>query len=134
MVNVARRRQSLTEPDGRPTFDRNAEQLHQTIGFLLGAPIREDDSIIALVGSANRDSRQFPDGDRFDPDRDPTGHLAFGFGAHFCLGSALARMEAQYALESLVPLLPGLQRVEDDVEFIDSFLIRGPRRLVLARG
>jgi len=56
-----------------------------------------------LIGSANRDERRFANPDVFDVGREPRGHLAFGFGEHFCLGSALARLEARVALEALIP-------------------------------
>jgi cytochrome P450 len=98
-----------------------------------GARIGANDYVVPLLGSANRDDRQFPDGDRFDLRRDAQGHLAFGFGQHFCLGASLARLEARCALEALVPELPGLARSEPDVCYIESFQMRGPSRLPLAR-
>ena len=67
---------------------------------LSGARLPAGANVAVLIGSANRDERRFPDPDRFDVEREPRGHLAFGFGEHFCLGSALARLEARVALES----------------------------------
>jgi cytochrome P450 len=93
-------------------------------------PIPKGAIVAALIGSANRDERRFPDPDRFDLDRDPQGHIAFGFGKHFCLGASLARLEARVALEALAPLLPRL-RATDRPELVDSFLVRGPKRLEL---
>jgi cytochrome P450 len=65
-----------------------------------GAPIQ------FLVGSANRDERRFEDGERFDIHRKIGQHLSFGFGIHFCLGAALARLEARVALEELLKRFP----------------------------
>jgi cytochrome P450 len=87
--------------------------------------------VIVLLGSANRDERRFPEPDRFDVSRDARGHVAFGFGAHFCLGASLARLEARAALEALVPELPRLVRARPEREFLDSYLIRGRARLEL---
>jgi cytochrome P450 len=87
--------------------------------------------VIVLLGSANRDERRFPEPDRFDVSRDTRGHVAFGFGAHFCLGASLARLEAKAALEALVPHLPRLVRARPEREFLDSYLIRGRARLEL---
>jgi cytochrome P450 len=87
--------------------------------------------VVVLLGSANRDERRFAEPDRFDVGRDARGHVAFGFGAHFCLGASLARLEAKAALEALVPELPRLVRAHPEREFLDSYLIRGRARLEL---
>ena len=71
-----------------------------------GVDLPVDSTVTLLLGSANRDpARWGDDADRFDPDRDTTGHLAFGFGPHFCLGAALARAETLSCLRFLVPRL-----------------------------
>jgi cytochrome P450 len=88
-------------------------------------------TVMPLLASANRDDAQFPDGDRFDVTRDTSGHLGFGFGIHFCLGASLARLEARVALEELLARYAGFERASASVEYIDSFLVRGPRRLPL---
>ena len=69
--------------------------------------------------------------DRFDPSREIRNHMGFGFGHHFCLGASLARLEAAGALAKLVPELPNLERVTPEREFLDSYVIRGLRRLHL---
>jgi cytochrome P450 len=88
--------------------------------------------VMPLIGSANRDETVFANAARYDIGRDTSGSLAFGIGVHFCLGAALARLEARVAVGALVDELAGLQRVEPRIEYIDSFLIRGPRSLTLA--
>jgi hypothetical protein len=98
---------------------------------LAGTTIPQGATLAVLIGSANRDERRFPEPDVFDVSRDARGHLGFGFGEHFCLGSALARLEARVALEALVPALAGCERASAERELLDSFLVRGPRRLAL---
>jgi hypothetical protein len=87
-----------------------------------------------MIGSANRDERQWgPTAGEFRVERNPQGHLGFGFGNHFCLGASLARLEARVALEALLDELPALRRGEPRVDYVDSFLVRGPRRLPLRK-
>jgi cytochrome P450 len=96
---------------------------------LAGTRIPRGAVVAALLGSANRDERAFPEPDRFDVARDTRGHVAFGFGPHFCLGAALARLEARVALEALVPELVRCKRVGERGALIDSFLVRGRAHL-----
>ncbi|MBV9514832.1 MAG: cytochrome P450, partial [Mycobacteriaceae bacterium] len=70
-----------------------------------GEKIAEGSVMLLLNGSANRDERHFPDGERFDIHRRGP-HLSFGQGLHFCLGSALARMQAQVALQEVLKRWP----------------------------
>ena len=67
-----------------------------------GQTIREGSVMVLLNGSANRDERHFPDGERFDIHRDFGQHLSFGYGLHFCLGAALARLEGRVALDEVL--------------------------------
>ena len=102
---------------------------------LAGTRIPRGAIVAALLGSANRDERVFDEPDRFDVERDTRGHFAFGFGPHFCLGAALARLETRVALEALVPELVRCKRVGARNERIDSFLVRGRAHLdVVAQG
>jgi cytochrome P450 len=78
-----------------------------------------------LWGAANRDPREFADADRFVPDRRPPRHLAFGHGLHFCVGAALARMEAAVALEVLAPLLRRHPVEPDRATRLRSSVFRG---------
>ena len=101
---------------------------------LAGIAIPGGPTVILMLGSANRDERHWGStAAQFDVGRNPQGHLAFGFGNHFCLGAALARLEARIALEALLDELPRRERSEPRVEHIDSFLIRGPKRFLLRR-
>jgi cytochrome P450 len=101
---------------------------------LPGGRIPGGAGVIALLGSANRDERKWgATAGAFRVERNPQGHLAFGFGNHFCLGASLARLEARVAFEALLDELPALRRQESRVEWVDSFLVRGPRRLPLRR-
>jgi cytochrome P450 len=62
--------------------------------------------MVLLNGSGNRDERRFPDADRFDIHRDIGHHLSFGYGLHFCLGAALARLEGRVALDEVLQRWP----------------------------
>jgi cytochrome P450 len=62
--------------------------------------------MLLLTASANRDERKFPNGDRFDIHREIDHHLAFGYGVHFCLGAALARLEGRVALDEVLNRFP----------------------------
>ena len=67
-----------------------------------GTTVPEGSALLFLNGSANRDDRRFPDGDRFDIHRPIDHHLSFGHGVHFCLGAALARLEGRVALDEVL--------------------------------
>jgi cytochrome P450 len=77
---------------------------------LCGQQIKAGNLVIPLFASANLDEAQFPHAERFDIGRTPNQHLGFGFGIHFCLGAALARLETRIALEALLERFPGLHR------------------------
>ncbi|WP_442943483.1 cytochrome P450 [Nocardia sp. NBC_00565] len=74
---------------------------------LHGRTVPEGSVMMMLIGAANRDHRQFaPDGDVFDIHRDTRQHLTFSVGTHYCLGSALARLEGRIALEEILARFP----------------------------
>ncbi|MFF4345140.1 cytochrome P450 [Kitasatospora sp. NPDC001540] len=74
-----------------------------------GVVIRAGDGILASYAAAGRDPGHWADPDRFDPDRSPNRHLSLGHGPHFCIGAALARLEAETALRELFARFPGLR-------------------------
>jgi cytochrome P450 len=71
-----------------------------------GGAVPAGSAILLLVGAANRDEARFVDGERFDIHREPLTHLGFGYGIHFCLGAALARIEGRIALDELLQRFP----------------------------
>jgi cytochrome P450 len=75
-----------------------------------GQTVPEGSAMMMLIGAANRDHRQFPpDGDVFDIHRESRQHLSFSVGTHYCLGSALARLEGRIALEEILKRFPEWQ-------------------------
>jgi cytochrome P450 family 142 subfamily A polypeptide 1 len=76
---------------------------------LAGAQVRAGQELLLLYPSANRDEAVFEDPDTFDITRSPNPHMAFGFGAHFCLGNQLARLELKVMVERILARLPDLR-------------------------
>lgn len=105
---------------GRTTLDR-IEIGNKTIAK--GLPV------FLLLGAANRDPEQFSDPDRLDLTRQENRHLAFGDGIHYCLGSGLARLQAQIAINTLVQRLPALQLQTDQLAWQKNIFIRGLKSL-----
>ncbi|MER5398031.1 cytochrome P450 [Streptomyces sp. NPDC002599] len=73
-----------------------------------GVTVPAGDTVLLSLAAAHRDPRRFTDPDRFDIDRDTTGHLALGHGIHYCLGAPLARMETEIALSALLGRFPDM--------------------------
>jgi cytochrome P450 len=95
-----------------------------------GQPIPAGKLVLAVIGSANHDPRQFRDPGRFDVARDPNPHLAFGHGLHFCLGAPLARLEARIALADLLERVKGFALASDEPwEPRRGLHVHGPTRL-----
>jgi cytochrome P450 monooxygenase OleP len=95
---------------------------------LAGVRIGRGEAVIALTSSANHDERAHPAPDLLDLTRAAPGHLAFGHGAHFCVGAQLARVQLQEALAALVRHLPGL-RAGGLPEWKRGQIARAPRTL-----
>jgi cytochrome P450 len=90
-----------------------------------GQTVPEGATMMLLLASANRDHRAFPpDGDVFDIRRRINHHLTFGYGIHFCLGAALARLEARIALDEILTRFPEWEVDWDNAE-LDSSQVRG---------
>ncbi len=81
---------------------------------LHGETLRKGEKLLLLYPAANRDERVFDDPETFDITRSPNDHIAFGFGAHFCLGNRLARLELTTMFERLLDRLPDLALATDD--------------------
>jgi hypothetical protein len=91
-------------------FDNSTQLMARTVSrdfSYQGHALRRGQKVLLLIGSANRDERVFPEPDVFDLHRDTSAHLSFGRGTHFCLGAALARLEARVALEEVLRRIPG---------------------------
>lgn len=104
--------------------------LHADVEFG-GKLLPKNAKVWGILAAANRDPAQFPEPDRFRIERQPNEHLAFGGGAHFCLGAHLARLEAQIAIGELVRRFDDLQLLEEQVTWGPS-LFRVPGRMPLA--
>jgi cytochrome P450 len=96
-----------------------------------GETVPAGSALLNLVGAANRDEDRFPDGERFDINRSPTPHLSFGFGAHFCLGAALARLEGRVALEEFLARFPEWEVDLDHATLEPVAMTRGWKSLPL---
>jgi len=97
---------------------------------LHGQTIPPGQLVLAMLGSANRDPAQFPDPERFDITRVPYPHLAFGDGAHFCMGAPLSRLEARIALADLLQRLDHIELATTEPwEPRKALHVHGPARL-----
>ncbi|GHJ16974.1 cytochrome P450 [Micromonospora sp. AKA38] len=98
-----------------------------------GVSVARDDNVLLLIAAANRDPARFPDPDRFDPHRDGPPSLAFGVGLHFCLGSAVSKLEGRIALPRLFARFPRLA-VTQPYTYSGSLFLRGIDKLFVTTG
>jgi cytochrome P450 len=103
---------------------------------IAGVTIPRGEMVYAVLASANRDERQFPNPDMLDITRDPNKHMTFGLGPHACLGAPLARMEGQIAIVTLIRRLPDLRLsvAADRLRWRRGLLLRGLESLPVASG
>jgi cytochrome P450 len=94
-----------------------------------GQTVPEGSVMVLLNGSANRDDRRFPDGDSFDIHRKIDHHLSFGYGLHFCLGAALARLEGRVALDEVLKRWPDWEVDYDNAVQGRTSTVRGWEKL-----
>jgi cytochrome P450 len=94
-----------------------------------GQVVPKGSALVLLTAAANRDERKFPDADRFDVRRVIDRQLAFGYGIHFCLGSALARLEGRVALEEVLKRFPSWEVDWDNAVQARTSTVRGWERL-----
>ena len=100
-----------------------------------GTTVPAGSAMLMLMGSANRDERRFSNPDVYDVRRKDGAHISFGFGIHFCLGAALARIEGRVTLDEVLEPLPGVggrrgrHRVDVDVHRSRVRAASGRRRV-----
>jgi pimeloyl-[acyl-carrier protein] synthase len=99
---------------------------------IAGHVFHPGEMVFTLLAAGNRDPAHYENPEKLDITRNPTDHLAFGDGIHFCLGAPLARAEAQIAIGTLVQRFPKLRLLDEEPEWGGTFIIRGPKRLNVA--
>jgi cytochrome P450 len=105
-------------------FMRTAQQDYEIRGVRIAA----GESVLLSYMSGNRDEEIFDDPFRFDVGRDPNKHISFGYGVHFCLGAALARLEISSFFTELLSRLKSIEQV-GPVEFMETVFVGGPKHL-----
>ncbi len=116
-------------------FNTSAQRFRRSLQRdveLHGQTMKAGDFVCLAYGSGNRDERQFPNGDVYELERRPKGHLGFGGGVHACLGTAIARMGAKIAMEEFHQVVPKYERIHKEHDWMPSSTFRSPLRLELA--
>jgi cytochrome P450 len=118
-------------------FNTSAQRFKRTVMReieLHGRKMRAGDKVALAFGSGNRDWRQFPDPDVYDIERRPQGHLGFGAGKHFCLGSQMARMVTEIAMKRFLRCVPEYHLCQSKISWNSSSNFRSPVALPFALG
>ncbi len=113
-------------------FESPAQIISRTAGEdleLHGRRIEAGDTVIGLLGAANRDPEVFKDPDRLDVGRVSNPHLSFGLGTHFCLGAQLTRLEARIAIPALLRRFPNIRLADDRAYWRKTAVLRGLEEL-----
>ena len=113
-------------------YNTSAQRFKRTIAReieLHGKTLRPGERVVMAYGSANRDHRKFDNPDIYDIDRNPRGHLGFGSGKHVCLGSQLARMVSEVAMNEFLAEIPEFRLTKTDFPWVPSSNFRSPREL-----
>jgi cholest-4-en-3-one 26-monooxygenase len=93
-----------------------------------GQTIRQGQQVVLMYPSANRDPAHFDEPDHYDVTRDPNHHIAFGFGTHFCLGAALARLEIKLFFEEFVRRVREIRVIPGSVDYLPNAFVNGVNR------
>jgi len=101
-----------------------ARQVKQDVN-IRGVDIPEGSSIYLMIGAANRDPEKFPEPEKLDINRPAGRSLGFGYGIHYCIGAALARLESQVAFDTIVRRLQDLKMTVETPEFRPNYSLRG---------
>ena len=96
---------------------------------LHGKRLQPGERVFAMINAANQDPEIFEDPQRFDIERKPNRHLTFGFGPHFCMGAALARLEGEIAFAHLAQRFPNIEIAPEGAQWHATMIMRGPRVL-----
>jgi cytochrome P450 len=118
-------------------FNTSAQRFKRTVMReveLHGKTLRPGDKVALAFGSGNRDWRKFPEPDVYDIDRRPQGHLGFGSGKHFCLGSQMARLVTEVAMKRFLERVPDYHLTADKLNWNSSSNFRSPVALPFACG
>jgi cytochrome P450 len=118
-------------------FNTSAQRFKRTATRdieLHGKTIQAGDKVVLAFGAGNRDGRKFPEPDTFAIDRRPLGHLGFGSGKHFCLGSQMARLVTEVAMRRFLERMPEYHLTVDKIAWNSSSNFRSPTALPFAHG